>query len=461
MAGQVVNWLATLVVIRLLAPADYGVMAIAVIFISFFQLFSGLGLTPAVVQARDLDEDLLPDVFGTALVVTVLIMVLLYSGAPLIGSFFDEPAVVAVVQVLSLQFVFTGFTVLPQALLQRDMHFRGWSLAGLGSNVANSATTLALAWLGYGVWALVWGNMVGVGLQALLLNLIVRRLPFPRLQLGKVRHLIRYGGTLSLTRVMNFVSRKADFFIIGKLLGKEALGLYSVAFNLAQMPMSRGFGVMNRIAFPAFSQLQLEPKRAGENYLKAIRLVSLFGVPVAWGMASVAGEAIPLILGSKWTGAIVPFQVLCLVLPLRMVSHLMAPMLQGMGRVDIGFWNVLRTTVTMLLAFPIGAQWGIVGVSLAWATAWPAVFLFNLGRSLPVIELTRRHLLGALLRSWLGGAFMVAAVEAFRGVAGPAMPATATLVLAILLGALAYTAAVLTVNRAGAREVLDLARSGS
>lgn len=460
-ASQAFTWLATLWVIRLLSPADYGLMSLATIFISFFSLFSELGLTPAIVQAKNLNEEQLRDVFGVILLFTAMVIGLLYCGAHFIGRFFDEPALVPVVKLLSLQFGFSGLIVLPEALLQRKMHFRGWSLCNLSAGILSSLATLLMAWLGYGVWSLVWGNLVNFGTQALVLNLLVRFIPVPRMQIGKIISLIKFGGMVSVTRVLSFVYQNADFFIVGKLLGKDLLGFYSVAFNLAQMPMSRAFGILNRVAFPAFSKIQSDPDLGGRQYLKALRLVSLFGVPVAWGMASVAPNAVPLILGRQWVDAILPFQLICLVIPLRIASTLLPPMLQGFGRVEISFMNVVRSTVVMAISFLIGSKWGIVGVSLAWVTAWPAVFMLNLRHSLPVIKLTHIDMFTAISRPWSAGAIMLAATVAFRLVGGRDFPDLYALVITILIGVFTYVLATLTLNRQGTRETLELIRSRS
>ncbi len=460
-AGQLFTWLSTLVVIRLLSPEDYGLMTLAIIFVSFGRLFSELGLTPAVVQARDLRDDQLRDVFGAVIVLNVAIIALIWALAPTISRFFEESVLADVLRVLSLQFALTGFATLPEALLQRRMAFRGWSLGNLGSTVAGSVATLVFAWFGYGVWSLVWGNLVNFGLRSIVLNLIVRYVPVPRLDVRNVAPMIRFGGTVSATRVLSFAYQHADYFIIGKLLGKEALGLYSVAFHLAQLPMQRVFEVVNRVAFPAFAKLQTDPAGTGRHYLKGVRLLSLAGVPVCWGMASVAPEAIPLILGEQWTQATLPFQILCLVIPLRMASNLLSPTLQGFGRVDIGFFNMLRTVVVMTVALVVGCQWGVVGVALAWMTAWPAVFLFNLGRSLPVIGLARTDLFRNLARPWVVGGIMLAVVGITRYALKPALGDLSLLAAGIAAGAVSYGLAALAVNRSGAEEALDLVRNRS
>ena len=159
--SQMITWAITLVVIRLLTPTDYGLLAMATVFIAFLSMFSEFGLGPAVVQKRDVDDELLRRVFGLVLVIHVSLTGMLVLGAPLIASFYAEPRVVPVVQVLALQFIIAAFSVVPDAQLQRRMEFRNRSLLDLSGAMVGSATTLTMAFMGAGVWALVTGSLLG------------------------------------------------------------------------------------------------------------------------------------------------------------------------------------------------------------------------------------------------------------------------------------------------------------
>ncbi|TQE98981.1 MAG: lipopolysaccharide biosynthesis protein [Spiribacter salinus] len=458
MAGQAFTWVVTLVVIRLLDPADYGLMALATMLISFMLLLSELGLGPAMIQAREIRCDQLPDIFGTTLLFNAFLTALTWATAPLVASFFDEPALVDVLRVLALQFLLLAFTLMPEALLQRGMEFRSWSLGSLGARVTGSLATLVLAWYGFGVWSLVWGNLLTFVTRAAVVNWLVPCLFLPRLRPKRIIDMLRFGGHVTATRVLSFAYQHADYLIVGKLLGKDALGFYSVSYQLAAMPMQRLASIVNRVALPAFARVQTEPSLAGRHYLKAVRLVSLFGVPVMWGISSVTPEAVPLILGARWETAQVPLQIICLVIPLRMTSNLLAPALQGLGRSDVGLYNMLRVFCTMVIAFLVGAQWGIVGVAMAWALAWPSVYLFNLGRSLPRMQLRRRDLARNLARPWLAGLILYGAVAGVRTVLPESIAPSIVLPTLILAGALGYMTASLAFNRAGIAEAWDLLR---
>lgn len=458
-AAQIFTWLSTLVVIRLLEPADYGLMTLATIFIGFLKLFSELGLAPAVIQAKEIRQDQLQDVFGTILLLNFSITTILFTAAPSVSAFFDEPMLSEVLRLLSLQFLLNSFGVLPEALLRRRMEFRGLSLWRLVAAVCSSVLTIVLAWKGYGVWSLVWGNLLNFGLRSAFATLILRWIPIPRLRIRNVVHLVHFGGLVSVAGILDMVSRRADSFIIGKALGKESLGFYSVGLHLAWLPMERVSEVLNQVSLPAFSRIQSDPSLSAQQFLKASRIGTFFAVPVSWGMASVAPEAIPLILGSQWTMAILPFQIVCLVMPLRIVATVLEPMLQGGGYAKLTLMNACRTLGVMIIAFLVGSRAGIVGVSLAWLLAWPLVFNFNLGRSLPMLNLSRRDLIAALSRSWIAGLAMIIIVSGLRLSLSSTVGEMATLVTCIMAGALGYAIAVVLINKEGMSEAVDLLRN--
>lgn len=461
LVSQVFTWAVTLLVIRLLEPADYGLMGLATMFVSFMLMFSSLGLGPAIVQRRTLDEGDLRDVFGASLLLNGIVIAALFLGAPVISDFFEEPRLTGVVRVLALQFLLVAFTMVPTAMLERRMHFRGWSVGNLCAQVAGSSVTLLLAWQGFGVWALVWGNLMTFTVRAIIVNYLARCLVLPALRLRRIATMLRFGGFVTMSRLLYFVSEQADYFIIGKVLGKDALGYYNVAYQLAAMPMQRTSGILNRVALPAFSELQSDALAGGRQYLKSVRLVSLFGVPFLWGVASVAPEAVPVVLGGQWEQATLPLQLVCLVIPLRMTSNLLSPAIQGFGRPKLGFFMSLRVTTVMVLAFLVGIQWGIVGVAMAWVIAWPAVYAFNLGRALPVLSLRRRDLARSLAPSWSAGALMVAAVAAVRLLLAPHLSSVVLLPILVGVGALAYATSLFLMNRTGVEEALDLLRRRS
>jgi len=455
--GQGITWLITIVVIRLLTPDDYGLLALATVFVGFLLILAEAGLGAALVQAPELDYGKLRVVFAAAIVINIALTVLLVAAAPLIGLFFSDSRLAPVLQVLSTQLLLSTFAVIPTAILTRSMDFRRLSLVALMASISGSVCTLVLALSGYGVWSLIAGNLLSSALNTAGLNVVA---PFPRwpdFSLRRARNLLIYGGQVTGARVLWYVYSQADVLIAGKLLGRELLGLYSVAMHLASLPVQKLSSIINQVAFPAFAQSQHDLALTSQYILKSLRIMCFFAVPMLWGISSITPEIIDVVLGPKWHGLLIPLQLLPLVMPLTIISPFMNTALQGIGHASVVFWNVLTATLVLPAAFLIGANWGLLGLSLAWIFGFPVVLALNLRRMLPYLGLRLREVLVSAAPSVVAGCGMYVSVALFRYfAAGTAAPLRLSLLM--IVGAAGYVGMSWLVNRNGVKEIVQLLR---
>ncbi len=454
--SQAATWAITLMVMRLLAPGDYGLMALAGFFVNLLGLLNELGLGAALIQKESLEERALRQIFGLVLVVNCVLFGILFSVAPLIARFFQEPRILSIIQVLSAQFLVMSWGVIPQSLLDREMSFRNKSIIDFISAIAGALATLFLAMIGWGVWSLVWGSLAVTVTRSIGFNLISGYLLWPLFSFKGMAQMICFGGYVTVGRVLWFFFTQADIFIVGKLMGRELLGFYSVANHLASLPMEKLSGIINQVAFPAFSSLQTEPQKAASHFLKSVRIMSFFAFPSLWGISCLAPEIVDVLLGAQWNPAALPFQLLALVIPFRMVANLVAPAVMGLGRPDISFWNTLISSMVMPLSILIGARWGILGVSLAWVVIFPLLFFQYLLRAVPLFGIKVRDVLSAMLRPVLMGAAMYSFLLGIKIFIRPEAHSLWHLILLITAGVGVYGGMMVRGNRQGYREVLGL-----
>ena len=231
--GQLVSWVVTIVVIRLLSPSDYGLMAMAVVLISFLTLLNSLGLDAVLVQKKDLNEKTRRQIFGVVIVVNIVFTAMLFFGAPYVAGFYNEPRLTLILQVLSAEFIMLIFETLPQSQLERDIDFKHRSIAEFVTMIIGSLTTLVLALLGFAVWALIWGMLVMTATRMIGLNLIARNLVWPSFSLKGMMKNLSFGCFVTTDRGLWFLFSETDKFIGGRLLGKRLMGYYAVASHLA------------------------------------------------------------------------------------------------------------------------------------------------------------------------------------------------------------------------------------
>lgn len=459
--GQLFSWTITIVVIRLLAPEDYGLMAMAVVLVSFLFGLNTLGLDAVLVQRRDLDALARRQIFGVIVLTNLAFFLLLFFGADSIARFYGAPALAPIVQVLSLQFPLLIFETLPQSRLEREIDFARRSVVDLVTLILGSLATLTLALLDYGVWALVWGMLVNTASRVMGLNLICPSLIRPNFSpRGMARHLA-FGGLVSTDRGLWYLFAESDKFIGGKLLGDQALGYFAVASQLATLPIQKLTGLLNAIAFPAFAHTHANVSLAKvrDYMLTATRLLAIVAFPLFLGVACTAESIIAVLLGDKWLPAAPLLQLLGLVMPLRLLSNVFPPLLWGIGTPRTSATNYALAAIAMPLAFYIGARYGVAGLAWAWLGAYPAVFTVIAWRTCRRVGLRFVAYLAALGRPLCAAVAMYAVVLA----AGPRLPGAVGewghLAAQVVVGGAIYGGIMLLIDRASIRESLRLLRA--
>lgn len=453
--GQLTSWASTIFVIRLLDPGDYGVMAMATLFVSFVLMLSDLGIGAAVVQAEHLDDDDLSAIQGFVFVFNGSGFAITLLGSGLIAAFFEEPRLVPILNALSACFLMLAFYVLPQSRLMRDLEFDKKAKVDFATLATSALTALGCAVAGFGVWSLVAGTLVTHLVRAVGFNLARPGSPRPRWSTGRGARFLRFGSVIVADRVLWFLYSNMDVTIAGKLLGKELLGFYSVALTLAAIPLDKVVPVLTQVAFPAVARIQQEPERVRANMLQALRYGNTVFLPVFWGMAWVAGDGLPLLLGEKWATAVVPFRLICLILPLKALAALLPPALFGVGRPIVNVGNMAISLALLSAGFAIGAQSGLRGLAMAWVLVYPLVFAITATRAFAVLGIRWRDLAAALAPAVAAASAMSVGVWGVSALAVD-WPAALRLAAAIAAGGAVYLGAVARFDRAAIREVRAL-----
>lgn len=453
--SQISTWAITLIVMRLLVPADYGLVAMASVFVGLAAMLSELGLGMSVVQAKEINESQLRQLFGIILVVQLCIFSFLAFSAPVIATFFSEPRVSSVVQALAVQFIFGAFGVIPDALLKRDLRYKTRSVIELMAAIAASVLTLAFAFSGMGVWSLVVGSLGSQLIKAVMLNVSAPFFKWPRFSLTGMRGHASFGGQLTLTQILGFVFTQIDVFLVGRILGKEALGQYSVGVHLASLPNQRISAIINQVSFPAFARMQDNMAQLHSSVLLGVRMLAIVGFPILWGISSVAPEFVEIVLGTKWMSSVLPLQLLSLVMPLRLIGNFLPNATQAVGRPDVFLKNYVFATLIMAPAFAVGIQFGLIGVCMAWVIAFPIVFLQSAVRNLRTLGIRVAEFMRMMAPAVLASVIMYASVWCTRYTLQALLPIGALLFTLIVVGGAAYALSVWLVSRDALREALN------
>lgn len=452
------TWGTTLVVIRILSPEDYGLIALAGAFIGFFALVSESGLGPALVQAKTLSEDRIREIHGLVVVCCLGIVGFILLFAPVVSLIFSDPRLQVILSVLAYNFIFEAFAIVPRNLLIRDMKFKGLAIVEMVARTSAGLGSLFFALHGYGVWSLVLGNIISVLFVAVGVNITSKYRGLPRFRFRNAVLEMRFGGGILLQRISGWLYSHLDVFIIGRLFSVATLGAYSVAFNLASMPQQKLSQIMNQVSLSGFSKVQDDRERFLKYLRTAISFLLILVVPVFFGISAIAPEIIHIILGDKWSAALFPLMVLPVMLPLRMAMSPIFEAINATGKPFLTFRLILNNIVTLAAALLVGSNWGIDGVCLSWLVATPVSLFLNLRMVRSEIGFGLADMLAVLWRPMVAAIGMYAAVYAARHYIPVPLGDVATFAMLVLVGGVSYSLLILLLAKQKCLELIQFVR---
>jgi O-antigen/teichoic acid export membrane protein len=457
--SQILSWLATLVVARILSPTDYGIAGMAVTYVGLVQLVSEFGLSAAVVQQRDLTTDQIARLGGLSVGLGVIFALLSVALAAPVAAFFGESALQAVVIVMSTTFVIGGLQVLPRSLLTRDLRFRTLGLIEGAEAVVLTGVTITLALMGFGYWALVIGGVASRLVATILMLVFCRhRLAWPR-SLDTIAVPLRLGAHVLVASLLWYAFRSADMAVIGRVLGSAALGAYAIGFNIASVPAERLAGLVTRTTPAIFAAVQHDPASLRRYLLGLTEGIAIVTMPVAIGLALVADEFVVTVLGAKWQAAVPVLQLLALAGGIRSIIPLLPQILIATGQARRNTQASVALALTMPVLFLLASRWGITGVAWVWVLVYPAIVIaFMMRFALAACATTGAQYARSLWPSVSGCAIMAAAVIP----AGLMLPADSTpgarLAVKVAVGVVTYVAALSILHTTRVAAFLRLVR---
>ena len=350
-----------------LSPSDFGLMAIVYVIIGFSALFMDMGISASIIHRQDLDRIELSSLYWLNLFAGLLLFVLVFLAAPWIAAFYKEPALTELVRLLAITFVTNSLGNQFKLLLQKELHFD--LLARV--SILTVATSLLLATLlainGWGVYSLVYAALGSSLLNAAVFLAVGFRRHRPALifRFSAIRPMLSFGMFQMADRSITYFNAQFDVILIGKLLGVEALGVYSVAKNLSMRPARVINPIITRVTFPVLAKIQDEPERLRRIYLKTIDYLSTVNFFIYLLMAMLAEPLITVLFGQKWERSVEILQILALYGAIRSTGNPQGTLLLSKGRADLGFYLNVGKFFVMTLVITAASHWGLTGVAVS------------------------------------------------------------------------------------------------
>jgi lipopolysaccharide exporter len=453
--GKLSVLVSTLVLARLLVPDDFGLVALAMVFISYADSISDLGVSQALVY--------LPRTVGTvraALLCAVgsgtVLLGLTFFGAPAVAALFGEPDVAPLIRLLGLSLFAGAIASVPEALLKRELQFRRIGGAAVLRAVTVAVVSIVLATTGGGAASLVWGTVAGSVAYAISTWLLAR--PDPRLWRARwadARAVLGYGLPAAGGILLSALIFNIDYLIVGRELGATALGYYTMAFRMPELLIINVFFVVSSVTFPLYSRARNDPDRLRRGYLSSVRIQAAYGVCAGLGVAAVAPVLVPVLLGPQWEPAVSALIALAVYAALRSLGAGANDLYKALGRPGLSVRISLVRLVVLVPTLILATRWGFTGV--AWAQAGAA------GVFVVLMQAVALRVVGArwsdLLRAFTPGvsAGAAAGLLALAVVLTCPGPDALVLAVAVLLGAAAAAGTLRLTAPALGREVLAMA----
>jgi PST family polysaccharide transporter len=384
------------VMARLLGPADFGLVAGALVLIDFVEVFSDLGIGLVIVQRDKLEERHIRTGFTLSALLGLAFGAGLWLAAPYAAQLMRMEGLTPVLRAMAIVFPVDSLSLVASALLQRDLQFRTLARVSVAAYaVGYGVVGVALALSGFGVWALV-GAYVAQQLAVSVALLAVR--PHPKrlhFDLRSLREMTYMGAGFSAAQVLNYVALKGDNAVVGRWLGAGALGVYTRAYGLMTMSVTIFGSAFDRVMFASLAKMQHERERLALAFRRGVALITLIIMPTSAVMFVLAPEVIEVLLGPKWVEVVVPFQVLAVGMLFRTSYKVSASVARATGAVYRSAWRQGVYALLVVAGAWAGHFRGVAGVSLGVLVALAVFFALMAQLSVRLTSITWRDYLAA------------------------------------------------------------------
>jgi PST family polysaccharide transporter len=455
--SQLLRWVATLAMAKLLLPEDYGIVGMAAVVIGLVNQVAEFGLGSAVVQHRELSRHTEQRIAGVAVVIAFALACATSALSPAVAAFYTQDALWLVLPALSLRFLIDAFATVPRALLARNLQFKQLALAEAIESTVMAATGLVVAFLTHSYWALIAANLVSGVAFAAVANVYAPIAPRWPGRLSELRPLLTFGRDLVLSRLAWFTYSNADFVVVGRFLGEASLGIYTLTWSIASAPAEKFAGLVLSVAPAILSDARREAGEVRRIFLMMVQGVALVIFPLAVGLAMVA-ELVVGLLGPQWAAAALPLRLLALAFIFRALATLEPVVLLARHETYVDRNMMALFAVAAPVAFIIGAQWGTIGVAAAWLLFMPVV-------SLPLQERLVWRKIGVSWGDWLRAVWPGASSAAFMALVvhvvltiRPVANAVGLLSVLVGTGGAVYLAFLWTIHPAAAQALIRTVR---
>jgi len=384
---RILNLIRLIILARILAPHDFGLLGIALLTMATLDTFSQTGFQAALIQKKDDIESYLNSAWTVQILRGFVLFAVLYLIAPYAALFFDAPEARFIIPVIGISILLQAFTNIGVIYFQKELEFNKQFIYQLSGTLADFIVAVSAALILKSVWALVFGLVAGNFVSFIVSYLIHSYRPRLSSDLGKARELFIFGKWIFGSTILIFLITQGDDIFVGKLLGVTALGFYQLAYRISNLPATQITHVISQVTFPAYSKLQDDIPKLREAYLKVLQVTAFLSFPIAGLIFVLAPDFTKIFLGEKWMPMVPAMQVLVLAGLVRSIAATAGPIFYAVGKPKIDTrLQIIRLSVLAVLIYPFTIKWGILGTSIV---VFLSIFVSNIGFCFIAMKITK------------------------------------------------------------------------
>lgn len=350
--AQIVTFIVSVVLARLLTPEDYGKIALITVFTTILQVFVDSGLGTALIQKKDVDELDFSSVFYFNLVVCVVLYICMFIAAPELARFYNDKSLTPIIRVISITILISGVKGIQQSYVSKNLLFKRFFYATIGGTFFSAIVGITLAYLGYGVWAIVAQQLTNTAIDTLILWITVKWRPIKNFSWIRLKELLSFGWKMLASSLLDTFYNNVRSLIIGKMYSSSDLALYNQGNQFPNVIVNNINSSIDSVLLPTLAREQDDRIRLKNMTRKAIKISTYVMAPIMMGLAFCSESIVKIVLSEKWIGCVPFLQIFCISYMFQPIHTANLNAIKAMGRSDLFLrLEILKKIVGMILLF--------------------------------------------------------------------------------------------------------------
>lgn len=454
--AQLVTFVVSIVLARILSPEDYGTIALVTVFTTILQVFVDSGLGTALIQKKDADDLDFSSVFYFNAALCLILYTGIFAAAPFIAKFYDDFVLVPIIRVISLTVVVAGLKNVQQAYVSRNMQFKRFFFSTIGGTIFSAILGIVLANTGFGVWALVAQQLSNVTIDTLILWVTVKWRPKKMFSWSRLRGLLSYGWRLLVSALLDTGYNSLRNLIIGRVYSKSDLAFYDQGDKFPKVIVTNINTSIDSVLLPSMASAQDTPQRVKAMTRRAIKTSTYIMAPLMMGLAFCAEPIVTLMLTEKWLPCVPFLRIFCITYMFWPIHTANLNAIKAMGHSDCFLKLEIIKTAICLAVLLVSVRFGVMAIAYSAlltnvmsqiVNAWPNKKLLQYG----YLEQVRDFAPGILLAVGMGVCVYV--------ISFLSLPAIVVLAIQIILGAVIYIGASAILKLEEFKYLLEMVKS--